>query len=101
MKFVVAYKLRDGGSLEERVHSGDVAQKLLANWTPKATIHQWVQRADGNGGFAISEADDAATIFKDLSVWGPWLEFDVTPVIDIIESIPLQQEALDTVHGVL
>ena len=101
MKFVIAYTLREGGTASERVKDGDAAQKLLANWAPGGTIHQWVQRCDGNGGFAISDQDDAAAIFRDLATWTPWLDFQVFPVIDITDAIPIQQETLETVHGVL
>ena len=103
MKFVLSYRLRAGGSVEERVAGGETAQKLLANWAPsdKATIHQWVQRCDGNGGFAVVENDDQAELFRDLAVWAPWLDFDVVPVIDIGDATPITQEALQKARSVL
>lgn len=103
MKFVLSYRLRPGGSVEERVRGGESAQKLLANWAPsdKATIHQWVQRCDGNGGFAVVENDDQGELFRDLAVWAPWLDFDVVPVIDIGDATPITQEALQKARSVL
>jgi Protein of unknown function (DUF3303) len=103
MKFVLSYTVRAGGSVEERVTGGEAAQKLLANWAPsdKATIQQWVQRCDGNGGFAVLETDDQAELFRDLAVWAPWLDFDVVPVIDIGDATPITQEALQKARSVL
>ena len=94
MKFVLAYVLRPGASAAENLASGEAAQKLLSTWTPSpsATIHQWVQRCDGNGGFAVVENDTAAELYKDLAVWAPWLEFQVYPVIDILEAMPITSE---------
>ena len=103
MKFVLSYTLRPGASAADNVTSAEAAQKLLANWTPSpaATIHQWVQRCDGNGGFAVLETENAADLYKDLSVWSPWLEFQVYPVLDIVESMPINTEVLNVARSVL
>ena len=103
MKFVLSYRERAGGSVEERVAAGEAAQKLLANWSPSdaATIHQWVQRCDGTGGFAVVETDSSADLFGDLAAWGPWLEFEVVPVLDIAEATPIAQDALHKARSVL
>lgn len=96
MKFVLAYTLRPGGSLNDRLEAAERSQKLLANWQPSkaATIHQWVNRCDGNGGFAVVENDDANELLRDLATWSPWLEFSVYPVVDIADAIGLQQDAI-------
>jgi hypothetical protein len=103
MKFVLSYTVSPGGSVEERVSAGEAAQKLLANWAPSdtATIHQWVQRCDGTGGFAVIESDDQADLFRDLAVWSPWLDFEVVPVLDITDATPITQEALQRVRSLL
>jgi hypothetical protein len=103
MKFVLSYTLRAGGSVEERVRGGEAAQKLLANWAPSdtATIHQWVQRCDGNGGFAVIETDSQADLFRDLAAWAPWLDFEAVPVLDIADATPITQEALQKARSVL
>ena len=97
MKFVLAYTLRQGASAADNLTSGEAAQKLLSKWTPSpsATIHQWVQRCDGNGGFAVIENENAADMYRDLTVWNPWLEFQVYPVIDIVESMPITTEVIE------
>jgi len=97
MKFVLAYTLRGGGDVEDRIEGSEMSQKLLATWAPSdaATMHQWLQRCDANGGFAVLETEDSAALYKDLATWNPWLEFEVYPVLDIGEASPLTQEAID------
>ena len=103
MKFALTYTQRSAGSAAENLASGEAAQKLLSNWAPhpQATIHQWVQRCDGNGGFGVLETDNAAELFKDLATWNPWLEFGLYPVLDIAEATPIASEALSVAKAVL
>jgi hypothetical protein len=103
MKFVLAYNQRSAGSASENLADGEAAQKLLSNWapSPQATIREWVQRCDGNGGFAVLETDDATQLFKDLATWNPWLEFELYPVLDIMEATPIVNEALSIAKAVL
>ena len=103
MKFVISYTMKSGGSVEERVAGGEAAQKLLANWTPSpsATIHQWVERCDGGGGFSVIETDNAKDLFKDLTTWSPWIDFQLYPVIDIVEGTALTDDALHLARSVV
>jgi hypothetical protein len=103
VKFVLTYTTHDYGSVEDGVEALEAAQKLLSTWspTPTVTIHQWVSRCDGNGGFSVIETDNAGDMFKDLSTWSPWLDFQVFPVIDISDATPLQQEAVETAKSVV
>lgn len=103
MKFVLTYTVRAGGSVEERIAGAESAQKLLANWAPSdtATIHMWVQRCDGGGGFSLIETDNQSDLFRDLATWSPWLDFDVVPVVDIAEANRLQEEALTKARSVV
>ena len=103
MKFVLTYTQRPGGSAADNVAGGEAAQKLLSNWAPSpaATMHQWVQRCDGNGGFAVLETDNAAELYKDLATWSPWLDFQVYPVLDILQASPITSEALSIAKAVI
>jgi len=103
MKFVLAYTQKSGGSAADNVAGGEAAQKLLSNWTPSAaaTIHQWVQRCDGNGGFSVLETDNAAELYKDLMTWAAWIDFQVYPVLDILEASPITNEALSVARSVI
>ena len=103
MKFVLVYNLRFSGSVADNLAGGEAAQKLLSNWSPSpaATMHQWVDRCDGGGGFAFLETDDAGALYKDLATWSPWLEFQVYPVLDIADATPLTDQALATARSVV
>jgi Protein of unknown function (DUF3303) len=103
VKFVLTYTVRPGASASENVESAKASMKLLSSWSPSPsyTIHQWVERCDGNGGFAVTEGDDPGQMYKDLSTWTPWLEFQLYPVIDILESTPLAEEAIAIAQSVL
>ena len=103
MKFVLQYTDRSGGSVANNLAAAESAQKLLSNWTPNpaATIQQWVQRCDGTGGFAVLETDDAGALYKDLATWSPWIEFQVHPVLDILDATALTDEAIAIARSVL
>ena len=103
MKFVITYTQRSGGTAAENVAAAEAGQKLLSNWQPNptGTILQWVQRCDGNGGFAVTEGEEAGPMLKDLSTWSPWFEFQVYPVVDILEASPITDEALSIAKSVL
>lgn len=103
MKFVVTYTTRPGGSVTENVAAGESAQKLLANWTPssKATIKEWVQRCDANGGFCVLETEDAGEMLRDFGTWSAWLDFQIFPVLDIIEATPISNDALSAAKAVV
>ena len=95
MKFVLAYTLRDGGSLSEREAAATRGLQLLGKWQPSIELTAWVDRIDGEGGFAFFESDDAATIMKDVAVWAPMFRFDVYPVLDALDGTSVQQAAAD------
>ena len=103
MKFVITYTSKAGGSAAENVAGAEAAQKLLANWAPssKATISEWVQRCDGNGGFSVIQTEDAGEMLRDFSTWSPWLDFQVYPVLDILEATPITADALAAAKGVI
>jgi hypothetical protein len=83
--------------------AAESAQKLLSNWTPNpaATIRGWVQRCDRTGGFAVLETDDAGALYKDLATWSPWIEFQVHPVLDMLDATPLTDEAIAIARSVV
>jgi len=101
MKFVITYTTRSGGTAADNIASAESAQKLLAGWAPSGTMQQWVQRCDGQGGFAVVENESAADLLRDLATWSPWLEFELYPVVDITESTAITQDALAAAQAVI
>jgi hypothetical protein len=95
MKFVLTYTYRDGGSAADREADAKRGLQLLSKFEPSVQISEWVDRVDGNGGFAVFEADDAGPMLKDIAIWAPFFEFNLYPVMNTMEATPLQQEAVD------
>src|SRR3954467_15052806 len=97
MKYVIQWKNRDIGTDPAE------SRKLLTafgKWTPAASnILQFVSNLDGSGGLSIVETDDPTNVLKDTTKFGPWLEFTVTPVIDITDAVPIYNEAIEFVEG--
>jgi Domain of unknown function (DUF3303) len=95
MKFVLAYTVRDGGSPTENEQAAKRSMQMLGKFEPSMEIREWVDRVDGEGGFAVFESDDPAAMLKDIAIWAPLLRFELHPVLDVAESTSLQQEAID------
>ncbi len=97
MKYLVSWKARGGGS--GRDNEAGVARSLqvFSKWSPPsdATFHQFLTRLDGEGGFAVVESDNPASVLEGPSKFGPWFEFTVTPVLDIMEGVPLFNEGVE------
>jgi hypothetical protein len=92
-KYLIEWKTRDG-------LAGDESQPkrlldVFSKWTPAApNILQMVSKVDNSGGLSIVETDDVTNLLRDTSKFSVWLEFNVTPVIDITEAVPVFNEAL-------
>ena len=53
------------------------------------------QRLDGQGGYVIAETDDPALLMDGPAKFGVLNTFEVVPVMDIMDSIAIAQEAID------
>jgi len=97
MKFVVTWKPRLGGSAAENEASVARVLEVYSKWTPPAdaTFHQFVVRADGEGGFAVVEGDDPAGLALSIFKLFPYLEYGVHPVLDVEEAVGLLTEAVE------
>ena len=95
MKYVIQWHPRGGGSSAENLATTKRSLDVLAKWTPGGTMHQFVSRVDGAGGFAVVEADDPAVIAKDCLIFAPFLEVAVYPVMDMEPAVGVMQQALD------
>jgi len=71
--------------------------EVFGKWAPAAgvTIHQFVTRVDGEGGFAVTEADDPATAARDFAKFVPFCEYTVYPVLDIAERAGILAEGVE------
>ena len=89
MLFATVYTPRGTGSEEE-------AKRILQIWS------QWKQPAgmeikafyvlaDQSGGIIISEASTAAAVLEAISPFAPYLDYNVTPIVEITEAVPILQ----------
>jgi hypothetical protein len=91
MQFVVAWKVRSGGSAAENEAGVARVLEVYSKWAPPsdATIHQFVVRGDGEGGFAVVEGDNPASLALSIFKLSPYLEYAIYPVIDVAEAVGL------------
>ena len=97
MKYVLTWKLRSAGSAAENEASAVRALEVLSKWTPDPddTIHQFVLRIDGEGGFAVVEGDNPAELLKTIGIFSPFNEYTIYPVVDIAEGVQALSEAVE------
>lgn len=69
---------------------------VFAKWQPPAgaEFQGFYGFVGGRGGFAIIEADSAATLAKTVAPWTPWLQFSVSPIVPIEEATGINNEAV-------
>ena len=97
MKYLISWKTRFDGSAAENEASAARALEVYSKWTPSpdTIIHQFVVRADGEGGFAVVEGDDLAAGALGIFKLSPYLEYTTYPVLDMEEAIDLFAEAVE------
>ena len=85
MKFVVAWTARPGSDPGANIESSEKLLQAFGSWTPPEawTISEFLTRADGKGGLLVCETDDLASIDRAVAQFLPWLDYEVTPVVDI------------------
>jgi hypothetical protein len=93
MKYVVSWISKAG------LGEADAERSLavFAKWSPlpTAAFSEFLGRVDGRGGFAVVETDDPSAVLRDASIFGAWFDFDVCPVVDIIELARVAGEAVE------
>ena len=97
MKYVITWKPRFGGSAAENEASAARTLEVYSKWAPDpdVTIHQFVVRADGEGGFAVTESDNPAAGVLGIFKLSPFVEYTVYPVLDIAEGAAVGAEAVE------
>src|SRR5271165_5749580 len=97
MKYLVSWKARNGGSGAENHASAAEGLQAFSKWSPAAdaTFHQFLARLDGEGGYAVIESDNPVSVMEGPAKFEPWFEFTVTPVMDIMDSIPIVAAAIE------
>jgi len=96
-KYVIQWKNRDVGGDETM---GRRLLDVYSKWTPAATIIQMVSGLDGTTGLSIVETDNPLDVLRDTSKFEAWLDFTVTPVLDIMDAMPAFNEAIDYIDSI-
>jgi hypothetical protein len=94
MKYVIAWEVRENASSEETQVRG---YQVFGKWSPAegSDFLQFVDRIDGRGGFAVVETEDPTSIARDTAIFGPFLSFNVYPVLDSQERTHIVNEAIE------
>ena len=88
-KYVVSWKVRSGGTAQQNHDDGKKLLDTFAKWQIPADQNflQFLARTDGQGGYAIVETDNPASLADAPAKFSTWLEFDIDPVIDIMDNV--------------
>ena len=97
MLFQVNYTFRLSGSAKENAESNKRGLALFSKWSPPAgmEVKSFHARADGKGGTVVVETDDVTTLLDGPSKFGAINEFEIVPIVDITEAVPILSEALE------
>jgi hypothetical protein len=88
-KYVMSWKTRAGGSAQQNHDDGKSILSAFAKWQIPAdqNYKEFLTRIDGEGGFAVIETDNQAGLMDGISKFLTWLEFDIVPVLDIMDGV--------------
>jgi hypothetical protein len=97
MKYLVSWTTRAGASAADNEETVKRVLAVYSKWSPPgdATFHQFLTRLDGTGGCAVVETDNPASVAEGPSKFSPYFEFEITPMLDIAEGIPLLNEGIE------
>ena len=98
MKYLISWEAHQGLSFDDAKRSLAVFSKWQPD--PSVTFHQFVQRADGRGGYAVVETENGAALLRDAMTFGIWFDFKAEPVIDILDAIVVNQQVVDFIDSV-
>ena len=90
MKYVVTWVTRPGITEEASARS----LQVFGKWTPGGNFTEFLGRVDGEGGFAVVEAEDPAVVAKDIAPFVSWFQFTVHPVLEIADTATIDNEAV-------
>lgn len=88
-KYLVSWKLRLGGTAQQNHEDGKKLLDAFGKWQIPSDQNflQFLARVDATGGYAVVETENPAGLIDAPSKFGTWLEFDVTPVVDIMDNV--------------
>jgi len=97
MKYVVSWTFQWNGSASENEASIRRALAVYSKWKPPASLKflQFVSRLDGTGGFSVVETDNPMDLAHGPSRFGFFAEYQIYPVVDIVEGVQAIQQGVE------
>jgi len=88
-KYLVSWVVRAKGSGQQNHDDGKRLLETFGKWQAPSDQNflQFLGRIDGRGGYAVVETDNPAGLLDAPSKFSPWLEFDIQPVMDILDTV--------------
>ena len=95
MKYLVTWRERPGGSAADYEQAQTRVLDIFAKWEmPKNLIfHQFLVRVGEFGGYAVVETDEPADLQR-LSTAFAVFQFRVEPVLDVLDAVAAESEAI-------
>lgn len=102
MLYMTSWTMKPGGSAAENEESAKRALAVFSKWSPAAgqDFKVFVQRVDGRGGYALVETDDPKALLEDHMKFSAFMDFDVHPVVDMTEAVPVFNEAIEFLDSI-
>ena len=97
VKYLVSWRVRPGASAADNEAAVKRSLDVFGKWSPPAdiTIHQFVLRLDGTGGYTVVETDNAASVAEGPAKFAPYFDFEIVPVMDVTEGVAVISDAID------
>jgi hypothetical protein len=92
MLFQIVWVRRDSGGEDTDKRMLSILQKFAV--PPNLTIHSWVERTDGGGGFGLVETDDPKALTAGPALFSPFFAFETFPVLQHDEGVAVLAEAV-------
>lgn len=95
VKYVLTWRERPAGSAKDYEDAQQRVLSVFSKWEmPEAlTIHQFLVRVGEFGGYAVVQTDDVAAIHR-LTTAFAMFEFKVEPVMDVMDAVAVEAEAM-------
>jgi hypothetical protein len=96
-KYLMSWKTRAAGTAQQNHDDGKSILEAFAKWQIPAdqNYKEFLSRVDGEGGFAVIETDNQAGLLDGVSKFLTWLEFDIVPVVDIMDAVSVLSAGAD------
>lgn len=95
MKYVLTWWERPGGSATDYEQAQKRVLGLFEQWRmPEALVfHQFLVRVGEFGGYAVIETDDPTALHR-LSTAFAVFQFRVEPVLDVMDAVAVESDAI-------